>query len=149
MGKVKSNVAWCVGRGHAKTAYLSNGYLCHQLVYRHKKYIVLVSETTGVAGDFIGWTRNQLKHNRKLREDFGELLSAQKTKNIAESKLLLVDFPAIQPYLSQSTSERLQITHLDHGSTEVSSKIIWVAPVVLYQLITFTTITLVELLIRM
>ncbi|PRZ16667.1 hypothetical protein CLV36_102381 [Laceyella sediminis] len=85
MGKVKSNVAWCVGRGHAKTAYLSNGYLCHQLVYRHKKYIVLVSETTGVAGDFIGWTRNQLKHNRKLREDFGELLSAQKTKNIADN----------------------------------------------------------------
>jgi predicted phage terminase large subunit-like protein len=85
IGKVKSNVAWCVGRGHAKTAYLSNGYLCHQLVYRHKKYIVLVSETTGVAGDFIGWTRNQLKHNRKLREDFGELLSAQKTKNIADN----------------------------------------------------------------
>lgn len=84
-GKTRSNVAWCVGRGHAKTAYLSNGYLCHQLVFRHKRYIVLVSETTGVAADFLSWTRNQLKFNQKLREDFGELLSPQKTKNVADN----------------------------------------------------------------
>ncbi|MCU4716200.1 hypothetical protein OCE25_28605 [Bacillus cereus] len=29
----KKKVAWSVGRGHAKTAYLSNDYLCHQVVY--------------------------------------------------------------------------------------------------------------------
>lgn len=91
-GKTRYNVAWCVGRGHAKTAYLSNGYLCHQLVFRHRRYIVLVSETTGVAADFLAWTRNQLKFNQKLREDFGELLSPQKTKNIADNNEEFITF---------------------------------------------------------
>lgn len=85
-GKERSNVAWSVGRGHAKTAYLSNGYLCHQVVYRLQKYIVEVSETVDVAGDFIGWTAYQLKYNRKLREDFGVLLHERKAMNETDNK---------------------------------------------------------------
>jgi predicted phage terminase large subunit-like protein len=85
-GKTKSNVAWSVGRGHAKTAYLSNGYLCHQVVYRLQKYIVEVSETVDVAGDFIQWTAFQLKYNRKLREDFGVLLHDRKSMNETDNK---------------------------------------------------------------
>ncbi|MEK4178556.1 phage terminase large subunit [Aeribacillus sp. FSL K6-1121] len=85
-GKVDSNVAWSVGRRHAKTAYLSNSYLCHQVVYRHQKYIVEVSETTDVAGDFIKWTVNQLKFNEKLREDFGELLHPKPSMNEVDNK---------------------------------------------------------------
>ena len=63
-----------------KTAYLSNGYLCHQVVYRLKQYIVLISETSDVAGDFISWARDQLKYNEKLRQDFGILLHEQKAE---------------------------------------------------------------------
>lgn len=80
------NIAWAVPRGHAKTAWLSNIFLCHQLVYRHKQYIVLISETTDVAGDFIGWTRFQLKHNEKLRQDFGELLDTRPSRNEIDNK---------------------------------------------------------------
>src|SRR5690606_32345791 len=73
-GSISTNLGYSVGRRHAKTAYLSNAFLCHQIVYRHKRYIVEVSETTDVAGDFITWTKHQLKFNEKLRADFGELL---------------------------------------------------------------------------
>lgn len=79
--KVSKHIGWSVGRNHAKTAYLSNGYSAHQVVYRLKKYIVVVSETTDVASDFIAWVRYQLKFNAKLREDFGSLLEERATLN--------------------------------------------------------------------
>ncbi|MEH7456330.1 phage terminase large subunit [Bacillus sp. JJ1127] len=85
-GKTQSNVGWSVGRRHAKTAYLSNSYLCHQVVYRLQKYIVEVSETTDVAGDFIKWTVNQLKFNEKLREDFGGILHPKPSMNEVDNK---------------------------------------------------------------
>jgi predicted phage terminase large subunit-like protein len=85
-GRTNDKIAWSVGRGHAKTAYLSNGYLAQQVVYRLQKYIVLVSETVDVASDFIQWTTYQLKNNRKLREDFGELMPLKKTINTVDNK---------------------------------------------------------------
>lgn len=62
-GEVNRNIAWACPRQHAKTAWLSNIFLIHQIVFRHKRYIVLFSETTDVAGDFITWGRYQLKLN--------------------------------------------------------------------------------------
>ncbi|WP_258535640.1 phage terminase large subunit [Bacillus sp. 03113] len=85
-GEQETNVGWSVGRRHAKTAYLSNSYLAHQVVYRLQKYIVEVSETTDVAGDFIKWTVNQLKFNEKLREDFGPLLHPKPSMNEVDNK---------------------------------------------------------------
>lgn len=85
-GIQKKHVAWACPRQHAKTAWISNIFLLHQIVYRHKKYIVLFSETTDVAGDFITWGRYQLKLNEKLRDDFGELLYVQPSKNEADNK---------------------------------------------------------------
>ncbi|TPG73448.1 hypothetical protein EEL31_03550 [Brevibacillus laterosporus] len=85
-GDISENVAWSVGRRHAKTAYLSNSYLCHQIAFRMQKYIVEVSETTDVAGDFIKWTVNQLKFNEKLREDFGPLLHPKPSMNEVDNK---------------------------------------------------------------
>lgn len=84
-GESHSNVAWCVGRNHAKTAYLSNGYLCHQLVFRYSRYIVLVSLTVGEASKFIRWTRNQLALNQKLRDDFGVLMEPHKPRNVMDN----------------------------------------------------------------
>ena len=114
MGKQKSHVAWSVGRGHAKTAYLSNGYLCHQVIFRHKKYIVLVSETTEVASDFIGWTRNQLKFNAKLREDFGELLSPRKTANEVDNN---TEFVTASGTKVEAKGIGTQMRGLRHGNT--------------------------------
>ena len=85
-GRVKRNIAWACPRRHAKTAWLSNIYLVHQIVYRLRKYIVLFSETTDVAGDFISWGKFQLKLNEKLREDFGELLHVQPSRNELDNK---------------------------------------------------------------
>lgn len=85
-GIQKKNVAWACPRQHAKTAWISNIFLIHQVVYRHRKYIVLFSETTDVAGDFITWGRYQLKLNEKLRGDFGELLHQKASMNETDNK---------------------------------------------------------------
>src|SRR5699024_12604460 len=76
-GKVERHIAWACPRRHAKTAWLSNIFLIHQIVFRHRRYIVLFSDTTDTAGDFITWGGYQLKLNDKLRDDFGELLYVQ------------------------------------------------------------------------
>ena len=113
-GVINTHVAWSVGRGHAKTAYLSNGYLCHSIVYRHKRYIVEISETTDVAGDFIQWTSNQLKHNDKLREDFGELLYKRKALNETDNKY---EFITTTGTKVEGKGIGTQMRGLRHGST--------------------------------
>jgi predicted phage terminase large subunit-like protein len=113
-GKQRTNVAWSVGRGHAKTAYLSNGFLCHQIVYRLRRYIVEVSETTEVAGDFISWSRNQLKYNDKLREDFGELMYAQRSKNAVDN---YTEFVTINGTKVEAKGIGTQMRGLRHGNT--------------------------------
>jgi predicted phage terminase large subunit-like protein len=113
-GDIKTNVAWSVGRGHAKTAYLSNAYLCKCVVFRHKRYIVEVSETTDVAGDFIQWTRNQLVFNEKLREDFGELLYAKKSLNDTDNKY---EFVTSSGTKVEAKGIGTQMRGLRHGST--------------------------------
>src|SRR5699024_8655551 len=45
-GLARRHIAWACPRQHAKTAWLSNIYLVHQIVFRLRKYIVLFSETT-------------------------------------------------------------------------------------------------------
>src|SRR5699024_4973575 len=85
-GNVSRHIAWACPRRHAKTAWLSNIFLIHQIVFRHKRYIVLFSETTDTAGDFITWGRYQLKLNDKLRKDFGELLHVQASRNELDNK---------------------------------------------------------------
>jgi predicted phage terminase large subunit-like protein len=113
-GKQSTHVAWSVGRGHAKTAYLSNGYLCHQVAFRLKQYIVEVSETTDVAGDFISWTRNQLKYNDKLRADFGVLLHMQKTLNEKDNN---VEFVTTTGTKVEAKGIGTQMRGLRHGNT--------------------------------
>src|SRR5690625_6288883 len=44
-GKAERHIAYAVPRQHAKTAWLSNIFLAHQIVFQHKRYIVLFPET--------------------------------------------------------------------------------------------------------
>lgn len=113
-GVQRTHVAWSVGRGHAKTAYLSNGYLCHQVAYRLRQYIVEISETTEVAGDFISWTRNQLKYNEKLREDFGVLLHEQKSQNLKDNN---TEFITLSGTKVEAKGIGTQMRGLRHGNT--------------------------------
>lgn len=113
-GEAAQNIAWAVPRGHAKTAWLSNIFLLHQVVYRHKQYIVLISETTDVAGDFIGWARFQLKQNEKLREDFGELLHLQPSRNDTDNKY---EFITTTNAKIEAKGLGTQMRGLRHGAT--------------------------------
>lgn len=63
-------------RGHAKTLFLSNVFPTHQAVYRKRRFILIVSETESMSRKFVEFISEALKHNEKLRKDFGELLSS-------------------------------------------------------------------------
>ena len=113
-GKQRKNVAWACPRRHAKTAWISNIFLLHQVVYRHKKYIVLFSETTDVAGDFITWGRYQLKLNEKLRGDFGEVLHVKPSKNEVDNKYEYITKTGIKV---EAKGLGTQTRGLRHGSS--------------------------------
>lgn len=113
-GNVKRHIAWACPRRHAKTAWLSNIFLIHQIVFRHRRYIVLFSETTDTAGDFITWGRYQLKLNEKLRDDFGELLYVQASRNELDNKYEFITTSNIKV---EAKGLRTQVRGLRHGST--------------------------------
>ncbi|MDR7207584.1 hypothetical protein [Priestia megaterium] len=78
-------IAWSVPRSHAKSTYLSNMYPLYNIVYNLRSFIVIVSETQDGAKLFADYVNNQLKHNAKLREDFGELMDETGRGNIKDN----------------------------------------------------------------
>ncbi|AVP37431.1 phage terminase large subunit [Staphylococcus felis] len=85
-GEKKDNIAWACPRRHAKTAYGSNIFPVHQAVYKHRQFMVIVSETADMAGTFITWGNRQFKFNEKLINDFGRLLHESPSKNELDNK---------------------------------------------------------------
>lgn len=80
-----NRIAWSVPRGHAKSTYLSNMYPIFNVVYNLRKFIVIISETQDGAKQFADYVNNQLKTNKKLREDFGELMDENNRGNIKDN----------------------------------------------------------------
>src|SRR5699024_7159897 len=78
-------VAVAAPRGHAKSSYLSKAFPLHELLYRRRRYTLLISETPKVAKGNLDWIRDQIKYNEKLRADFGELLSPRDQANIQDN----------------------------------------------------------------
>jgi len=78
-------VAVAAPRGHAKSSYLSKAFPLHELLYRRRRYTLLISETPKVAKGNLDWIRDQIKYNKKLRRDFGELLSPRDQANIQDN----------------------------------------------------------------
>src|SRR5690625_1443381 len=76
-----AKVAVAAPRSHAKSTWYTKDFPIHQVVYRLRKYIIIISETPSVATANMEWIRGQLKYNRKLREDFGGLLSPKDQAN--------------------------------------------------------------------
>lgn len=71
-------------RGHAKSSVISTIKALHSLCYNTNcegDYILIISETDTLAKRLVASIANQLKHNERLRADFGELLHKQSTKN--------------------------------------------------------------------
>jgi predicted phage terminase large subunit-like protein len=108
-----ARIAWAASRGHAKSAYLSNAFPVHELVYRKRKMILIISETAEGSKKFIKWVSGQLKFNEKLREDFGELLHPQKTKNEKDSEEAFITYTGAK---MESTSLGKQIRGFRNGS---------------------------------
>jgi predicted phage terminase large subunit-like protein len=81
-----ARIAWAAPRGHAKSAYLSNVFPIHEIVFEKRKYILIISETDTSARKFIEWISLQLKFNKKLREDFGEFLAPVKSLNTRDTQ---------------------------------------------------------------
>lgn len=113
-GAQQRHVAYACPRQSAKTAWLSNIFLTHQVVYQLKQYIVLFSETTDVAGDFITWGRYQLKLNEKLRTDFGEVLYERPSMNELDNKYEYITTTKIKV---EAKGLGTQTRGLRHGST--------------------------------
>lgn len=87
-------VCWAAPRGHAKSSYLSKTFPIHQVCYRKRKYTIIISETPHVSTANLAWIADQLKHNEKLRNDFGPLLSPKKQTNDKDNS---TEFIAWQP----------------------------------------------------
>ena len=83
--KVNAQVAVAAPRSHAKSSYLSKAFPIHQIVYRLRKYVIIISETPTVSKGNMEWIRNQMKFNDKLRNDFGPLLSPKDQANIQDN----------------------------------------------------------------
>lgn len=90
LSEVKDNptkkIGWGAPRGHAKSAYLTNIFPLHAVLYRYKKYILIISETVSMSQTFIEYLSTNLKMNPKLREDFGEVLSPNERMNEVDNK---------------------------------------------------------------
>lgn len=106
-------ICWSVPRGHAKSGYMSNVYPVHQITFRKRHYILIVSETEAMAKAFVEWIADQLKFNNKLREDFGDLLSPNKMQNEQDNKEGFVTSNNVKV---QSASIGKQLRGARHGA---------------------------------
>lgn len=80
-----AKIAVAAPRSHSKSTYLTKNFPIHQVVYRLRKYIIVISETPSVSGPNLEWLATQLKHNAKLRADFGPLLSERQQENVRDN----------------------------------------------------------------
>jgi predicted phage terminase large subunit-like protein len=79
--EINKRVAVAAPRSHAKSSFLSKAFPIHEIVYRLRKYIIVISETPTVSSANLEWIKTQLQHNEKLRRDFGPLLHAKQQMN--------------------------------------------------------------------
>lgn len=88
--KPTKKIGWGAPRGHAKSAYLTNVYPTHAVVYQTRKYIMIISETIGMSESFIEFISTNLKMNPKIVEDFGEILSINSRLNETDNTSVFV-----------------------------------------------------------
>ena len=111
--KPTKKICQSMPRGHAKSAILSNAFPVHQVVFKKRPYILIVSETEGMARRFVEWVGNQLKFNKKLREDFGVLLHENKMANESDN---LEGFITLSNIKVQAAAMGKQLRGSRHGA---------------------------------
>src|SRR5690625_4444175 len=113
-GNADRHIAWACPRRQAKTAWLSNIFLLHQIVFRHKRYIGLFSETTDTAGVLITWWSVQLKLNDIVRRESGALFHVHAPRNELDSEEECITSSKVKV---EAKGLGTQVRGLRHGST--------------------------------
>jgi len=108
-----ARLAIAAARGHSKSGMFSNALPLHQVVFRKRRYILVISETDGLAKKLIGWVNKQLKFNAKLREDFGALLFERNTQNERDNEEAFITASGT---LVEASSSGKQLRGKRHGS---------------------------------
>jgi predicted phage terminase large subunit-like protein len=91
-----AKIAVAAPRSHAKSTYLSKAFPVHEVLYRRRRYLIIISETPSVSMANMEWIRNQLKYNAKLRDDFGPLLSPKDQSNITDKSDAFIAWHAVE-----------------------------------------------------
>lgn len=80
LNDVMKRLCYSMPRGHGKSMFLSNIYPVHACVFQTETYILILSESEGLAQKMMEWVRNQLVSNAKLRSVFGQDIGPDKRK---------------------------------------------------------------------
>ncbi len=66
-------VVVAIPRGHGKTTFCTFGYPIHQVLFKKRHYIILISETLDQAKEFLLPIKLEFEHNERIKQDFGEV----------------------------------------------------------------------------
>ena len=108
-----ARLAIAAARGHSKSGMFSGGFPLHQIVYRFRKYILILSETDSLTKKLVEWIKKQLKYNELLREDFGPLMAVARSQNEKDNEEAFVTLNGI---LVEAASAGKQLRGKKHGS---------------------------------
>ena len=108
-----ARLAIAAARGHSKSGVFSNGFPLHQIVFRRRKYVLIISETDSLSKKLIGWINKQLKFNAKLREDFGELMYESHSRNEKDNEEAFI---TLSNTLVEASSSGKQLRGKRHGA---------------------------------
>lgn len=61
-------------REHAKSTLCTLAIPLHDIVYKKKHFLIIISDTEDLAADFCQFIQMELESNERLRNDFGELV---------------------------------------------------------------------------
>jgi predicted phage terminase large subunit-like protein len=108
-----ARLAIAAARGHSKSGMFSNAFPLHQVVFRKRKYILIISETDSLSKKLIGWINKQLKFNELLRQDFGVLLNERNQQNEKDNEEAFI---TLSNTLVEASSSGKQLRGKRHGA---------------------------------
>lgn len=108
-----ARLAIAAARGHSKSGMFSNAFPLHQVAFRRRKYVLIISETDSLSKKLVGWINKQLKFNELLREDFGELLNVRNQQNEKDNEEAFI---TTSNTLVEASSSGKQLRGKRHGA---------------------------------
>jgi predicted phage terminase large subunit-like protein len=108
-----ARLAIAAARGHSKSGVFTNGFPLHQVAYRRRRYVLIISETDSLSKKLIGWINKQLKYNALLREDFGPLMHESNSKNEKDNEEAFITTSGT---LVEASSSGKQLRGKRHGA---------------------------------